>query len=85
MMKKTILFSLFVVFLAAAAHAVATVPDIGKYQLIQGSYMHTNSQLNTAVDIKNIFKIDTTTGDTWKLLSLTDEKGKFSEEWVRIY
>lgn len=57
-------------------------PDIGRYQLFQGTYTSIDLKRQQTSTHTSIFLIDTRTGKVKRYLNKIDEEGKYIEMWV---
>lgn len=56
-------------------------PEIGRYQLFQGSYVALDSKNNRAESEQAVFLIDTSNGNVFKYSTGLDSNGKLFEYW----
>jgi hypothetical protein len=81
-MKKIAL--LLLSLLIVLPFSVYAIEDVGRYQLLQGYYQAYDKSNGVVVDQKTVFKIDTTTGSTWRYYQFLNEDGKIIESWLSI-
>jgi hypothetical protein len=85
---KTLLLTLLIGIQGVAAYAADDKPEagkseIGRYQLIYGITRYGSLTTGTYSEEKNVWKIDTVTGQVWRFVSV-ERKGEFKESFVPV-
>lgn len=87
-MKKSFMvivcFILFIVGIVYAENPVSkdASPDIGRYQLFQGTYKTFDLKNGQTFTSDGIFLLDTKTGMVKRYLNKIDEGGNYIETWI---
>jgi hypothetical protein len=55
---------------------------VGRFQLVQAIVSHIDEKSGTSSQAKELFKIDTATGQVWSYFSMVTKDGKGSDRWV---
>ena len=62
--------------------AESTCKECSRYQLLSGKHLAVGK--GQSVEMNNVFKIDTATGQTWIFIYGIQDNGSFTQEWRPI-